>query len=256
MFWNLERIRDYGLAAQDGAIGQIADIFFDDVSWTVRYVVVDTGTWLPGRKVLLSPSVLGEPDTNRLQFPVSLTRRQVKDSPEMDADLPVDRQHEEALHGYYGWTPYWGGSLAPMWGAPMVDPLMPADIPAAAKEPPGEVPGEPATGGDPHLRSGRDIEGYHIAARDGSIGQVEDFLIGHDWRVRYLVVDTGNWLPGRKVVVAPDWVEKINWAEREVAVGLDREQIRSSPEYNPNVHLDRGFEERLYDYYGRVPYWI
>jgi hypothetical protein len=254
MFWNLERIRDYGLAAKDGAIGQIADVFFDDVKWTVRYVVVDTGTWLPGRKVLISPAVLGEPDTENLHFAVALTREQVEHSPEMDADLPVDRQHEEALHGYYGWTPYWGSSLAPMWGTPMADPLMPADFAAAAKE--TVETGERTEQRDPHLRSGRDIEGYHIAAEDGTIGHVDDFLISHDWRVRYLVLDTGNWLPGRKVLVAPEWVRRIDWAEREVSVDLTREQIRSGPGYDPDVHLDRGFEERLYDYYGRIPYWM
>jgi hypothetical protein len=257
MFWNLERIRDYGLAAGDGTIGQIADVFFDDVEWTVRYVVVDTGTWLPGRKVLISPSVLGEPDTENLRFPVALTRDQVEGSPAMDSDLPVDRQHEEALHGYYGWTPYWGSSLAPIWGTPLMDPLMPADFAAAAREPAGidDEEGQ-AVRRDPHLRSGHDIEGYHITATDGTIGHVEDFLLGHDWRVRYLVVDTGKWLPGRKVLVAPDWVVRIDWAEREVAVDLTREQVRSGPEYDPDIHLDRGFEERLYDYYGRIPYWI
>lgn len=256
MFWNLEAMRDYGLRATDGDIGQITDVLLDDASWSVRYVVVDTGNWLPGRKVLIPPTAFGEPDTATRAFPVDLTRDQVKHSPDIDCDRPVGRQQEEALYGHYGWAPYWGGPAAPMWGAPMAEPV-PADYPATMKSAAERDPSRPEdTGGDPHLRSAREIEGYAIEAEDGSIGHVQDFLIGHDWRIRYLVIDTRNWLPGRKVVVPPDWVRRIDWANRQVDVDLTREQVKSSPEYDPLVQLDRGFEEQLYGYYGRVPYWI
>lgn len=246
MFWNLEAMRGYGLRASDGDIGQITDVFLDDASWSVRYVVVDTGNWLPGRKVLIPPTAFAEPDTIARTFPVALTRDQVKHSPDIDCDRPVGRQQEEVLYGHYGWAPYWGGPVAPMWGAPMAEPV-PVERDASRPE---------EEGGDPHLRSGREIEGYVIEAEDGSIGHVRDFLIGHDWRIRYLVVDTGNWLPGRKVVIPPDWVRRIDWATRQVEVDVTRGQVKDSPDYDPRTQVDRGFEEQLYGYYGRVPYWI
>ncbi|HSK41445.1 MAG TPA: PRC-barrel domain-containing protein [Arenibaculum sp.] len=259
MFWNFETLRDYGLHATDGHIGQISDIYFDDRDWTVRYVVVDTGTWLPGRKVLIPPGELGEPEPGRRDLPIGITRQQVKDSPDISTDRPVSRQEEESLHAYYGWAPYWGGPMVAGWGgipagAPMVPP--PGSAPVPPTGPGADARPQEETHGDPHLRSGREIEGYHIAAEDGSIGHVEDYLIDHAWHVRYLIIDTRNWLPGRKVVVAPDWVRRIDWAAREVEVDLTREQIRNSPEYDPLTQLDRGFEQQLYGYYGRMPYWI
>lgn len=259
MFWNLETLRDYGLHATDGHIGQISDIYFDDRDWVVRYVVVDTGTWLPGRKVLIPPRELGEPETGRRDLPIGITRQQVKDSPDIDTDRPVSRQEEERLHAYYGWAPYWGGPMAAGWGGIPAGGLVvppPGYAPVPPTEPGADGRPREEERGDPHLRSGREIEGYHIAAEDGSIGHVEDYLIDHGWHMRYLVIDTRNWLPGRRVVVAPDWVRRIDWAAREVEVDLTRDQIRNSPEYDPLTQLDRGFEQQLYGYYGRVPYWI
>jgi hypothetical protein len=109
---------------------------------------------------------------------------------------------------------------------------------------------------DPHLRSTREVIGYHIQARDGEIGHVEDLIVEDEiWFIRYLVIDTRNWLPGRKVLVAPAWAEQVNWVERRVYLDLSRETVKNSPEFDPSMPVNREYEVRLYDYYGRPKYW-
>ncbi len=250
MLWSLETLRDYGLRAADGSIGRIKDLFFDDHAWTVRYVVVDTGGWLTGRKVLIAPAALGEPDTTQREFPVALTREQIENGPGIDSDKPVDRQQETALNEFYGWPLYW--STPGMAGLALPPGYLDGSLPT------GEVPLETARleseQGDPNLRSAAEVTGYTIGASDGSIGDVIDFLTDLDnWKIRWLAVDTGRWLPGRQVVLAPDWIRHFNWAESTVEVDLTREQVRNSPPFDPSLGLHREYENRLYEYYGR-PY--
>lgn len=240
MLWNMEAIRGYTLRATDDTIGTVDDFYFDDGHWVVRYVVVGTGGWLFGRKVLLAPSAFDQPDSELREFPVGLTKEKIKNSPDIDTAKPVNRQQEAALHRYYGWPHYWAPTA-----------VMPPSPATVESEPPSEV-----EQGDPHLRSAREVEGYHIHAEDGSIGHVADFQVDIEaWTIRYLVVDTGTWLPGRKVLVAPSWVRRIDWVEREVDVNLTRDQVNESPEYDPSQHVERDYERRLYEHYGARPYW-
>lgn len=246
---SLKSMRGYTLLARDGEIGKVHGFLFDDHDWTVRYLVADTGTWLPGRRVLLWPGVLGRPDWSEQALPVELTREQVKASPPVRADEPVSRQKESDLHTYYGWPPYWR-QRPPLSGPASGT----SDAALAAAE--AEMNALEEKTPDPHLRSSREVIGYHIEARDGEIGHVEDLIVNvEDWLIRYLVVDTRNWLPGRKVLVSPTWAEEISWRERKVRVDLSRETIENSPEFNPAEPVNRSYEVRLYDYYGRPKYW-
>jgi hypothetical protein len=237
MLRSVEALSGYTILARDDTIGTVDGFYFDDLYWTIRYLVVDTGTWLTGRKVLISPLAVGQPDWETHLFPVELTRNQVKNSPEIDLVKPVSRQLETELHRHYEWPAYWsdvspGSTPSPQQGAP-------ADL------------------RDPHLRSTKEVIGYDIQARDGKIGHVEDFVTDdQDWTIRYMVVDTRDWLPGRKVLVSPQWVEQILWSESDVHVDLARETIKRSPEYDPSAPVNRDYEERLYDYYGRPKYWL
>ena len=245
MIAGIRELRGHKVQAIDGEVGRIADFFFDTAAWTIRYVVLDTGGWLSGRQVLISPVALGRPDLRARAFPLSLTREQIENSPPVEADQPVSRQYEQELTAYYGWPSYW--TTEPMFGpAPLLVP------PAGA-----ERPREPAAHhGDPHLESVKEVTGYHILAADGEIGHVDDFLVDIDnWVVRYLVVDTRNWLPGKKVLIAPQWVREVNWTDARVAVKLERERIRNSPNYSHDAPLTREYETALYDYYGVPPYW-
>lgn len=237
MLLSINGLTGLGLAATDGEIGKVTGFYFDDYAWTIRYLVVQTGRWL-GRRVLISPSVVGHPDAPHGVLPVQLSRDQVRESPDVDTDKPVSRQLEETIAGHYGW---------PVWyvlpGAPV--PMPPVSAPSA----------DPASY-DPHLRSTGEVTGYHIRARDGEIGHVEDFVLDDgEWCIRYLVVDTKNWLPGRKVLVLPSLIQKIDWAASEVHLDLTRERIERSPEFHPAEPVNRAYEEQLVDYYGRPAYW-
>jgi len=111
--------------------------------------------------------------------------------------------------------------------------------------------------GDSHLRSTNEVAGYRIQAKDDKIGHVEDFIMDDNlWILRYVVIDTRNWLPGgRKVLVSPGWVDHISWADRIVFINLNAKAIENSPEYKPTLPVNREYEERLYDFYGRPYYW-
>jgi len=243
MLRSLKNLRGYTIHAVDGNIGKVDDFYFDDQAWTVRYLVADTGSWLVGRRVLLSTAALGRPKWERQTFPVTLTREQVEHSPPIAANRPVSRRMEQELHAYYGWPPYWSGAGA-----------LVAQV-AAQMEAERE---ESAAGGrfDDHLRSTREVIGSHIQATDGQVGHVEDFIADDErWVVRYAIVDTGNWLSGRRVLLAPAWITEVSWPESKVYMDLDRRTIENSPEFDPSAPVNREYELRLYDYYGRPRYW-
>ena len=241
------------IAAIDGDLGSVADLYFDDLSWTVRYLVVDTGSWLPGRQVLISPLSVREAGDKVM---VDLTQAQVKESPPVETDRPVNRQQEEAIARHYDQRYYWEGPYR--WGLlayPGMPPVPTAPIPAGgiAEE---MAARERETLDDPSLRSTRDVTGYYIAALDGDIGHVEDFLIDdRAWAIRYLVVDTRNWWPGTKVVLSPEWIKTVSWPDSQVHVDLCRDEIEAAPRYDPSRPFDRAYENRLLEHHNRRKYW-
>lgn len=258
-------MESYEINARDGMIGKVKDLYFDDQKWAVRYVVVDTGTWLSGRKVLISAAALIRPDPDTRTLLVELTQEQVENSPSMDTSKPLSRHHEEELHKHYGWPHYWTAGTA---GTSVPPTAMPASAPPAgalrttggSTEPAmGESRIDPAVAqreSAPHngmrnLHSAHTVRNYHIEASNGSIGHLEDLVIDDDtWSVRYLLVNTRNWLPGKKVIVSPDWVQSINPEEGSIRVDLTREAIKGSPEFDLNQPITSEYTERLNDYYG------
>jgi hypothetical protein len=242
MLRNLSGLKGHTVGATDGKLGRVRDFYFDDTYWVVRYVVVSTGTWLAGRQVLVSPQAVDQMDWESRVLRVNLTTEQVKNSPSVDTDKPVSRRIEDELAKHFGWPLHWNPDGTPTK----------AGIQRAEKQ-------VTAGSGSPHdsnVRSTKEVTGYGIEALDGSFGHVEDFIIDDGWGVRYLAVDTGNWLPGKKVLIAPQWIERVTWGERKVHIDLSREGIRQSPEYDPTVPVNREYETRLYDYYGRPKYWV
>jgi hypothetical protein len=173
-------------------------------------------------------------------------------SPDIDTDRPVSRQQEIEYDRYYGYPSYWTGPY--LWGgypAPFL-----SDTPASSFEQERRWELGAQEGGDPHLRSAAAVIGYHISATDGDIGHVEDFLLDEaTWAIRYMVVDTRNWWPGKKVLVSPGWIADVDWDASTVGVEMSREQVRNSPEYDPSAPLQRDYESRLHDHYGRAGYW-
>ena len=246
MLRSLKDLEGYAVSATDGYIGSVANFLLDDERWTIRYLVVETGGFLSGRRVLISPISFRQVHwSSTLGFHLALTMDKVKNSPSVDADKPVSRQQELDLFGYYEYPYYWG--YPGLWGLGAYPNLL-------ASGGRNQVPAkpEPAESGDVHLRSAREIRGYHIEGADAAIGHVDDFIIDDEtWEVRYLVIDTRNWWLEHRVLVAPHWTKRISWAERKVFVDLSRQAIKNSPEWNPSAPINREYEARLCDYYKR-----
>jgi hypothetical protein len=239
-------LKGYTLASLDGEIGQVKEFYFDDQHWTVRYLVAETGDWLTDRQVLISPYALGAVTKDKQHIHVDLTRKQIEESPSLESDKPVSRQFEVAYYGYYNWPTYWGGPF--MWG------------PSSYLVRDRKAEGEPAAGErpwDPHLRSTQDVSGHYVQATNGEIGHVEDFVIDDvTWAIRYLIVDTRNWWPGKKVLISPKWIERVSWSDSKVFINLRRETIKNGLEYNDGPPLTRDYETALHRQYNREGYWV
>jgi hypothetical protein len=208
------------LVATDGEIGRCKDFLFDDEAWVLRYMVADTGRWIPHRAVLISPESLGEPVWVDHRFPVQLSKADIENGPALDSAQPVSRQHEEALASHYGLPFYWSAPDAP------------------------------------HLRSFQEIVGYRVMATDDHHGHVDDLMVDdQDWTIRYLVVDTRDWLPGRKVLISPRWLRAFDWTNREARIDLTPSQLEISPVYEPERPIYRAYEAELHEAYGRKGYW-
>ena len=263
MLRSAKDLNDYKISATDGEVGHVKDLYFDDDAWAIRYFVVDTGTWLSSRKVLISPISVHHPNWSGQTLPVSITKAQVKNSPAFDADKPVSRQNEEQYLGYYGYPYYWGGGG--MWGEGLYPYAM---VPGYAgygvdraerdREMEAYVREDRARhrNDDPHLRSCNAVTGYHIHATDGDIGHVSGFLVDDEtWAIRYLIIDTSNWWMGHKVLVAPAWIKGVQWFDEKVSVDLSRDSIKTAPVYDPALDWSRDQERGLYRHYGRSGYW-
>jgi sporulation protein YlmC with PRC-barrel domain len=215
MLHNVKDFRGDKIAARDGEIGKIDQVYFDDQDWRVRYFVVDTGGWLSGRKVLISPASVDRSKSGEDAIAVGLSRAQVERSPGVDADKPVDRQYEEAYARYYGYPLYW--APPEMAGMPALE---------RSDEQRQKLKETERKAAQSHLRSSSDLVGYSIRAADGRIGHVDDLRIDdRNWAVSDLVVDTRDWLPGKKVLVPPSAVEGIDWTSKEVRLRMRREEV-------------------------------
>jgi hypothetical protein len=248
MLRSLKELEHYAVSAADGDIGSVADFLLDDERWIVRYLVVETGGFFSGRRVLISPISFRQADWSTRRFHLALTRDKVKSSPSVDVDKPVSRQHELDWFGYYGYPRYWG--YPGVWGTGAYPGLL------ATSRSNGAPAEEPGKSGDVHLRSAEEVRGYHIQGTDGPMGHVHDFIIDDEtWEVRYLVIDTRNWWLDKRVLVSPHWANRVSWAEGEVFVDLSRRAIKNSPQWDAAAPVNREYEARLYDYYGRPVYW-
>lgn len=234
MLRSVNSMHGFTIHATDGDLGAVDDFLFDDEQWTMRYLVANTGDWLSGRLVLVSPIAFRTPNGDKETFEVALTRQQVEQSPSIATDQPVSRQQEAEYSRYYDYPYYWDG--LGLWGAAMYPRL--ADMSAGSTTQHSKS--------DPHLRSARMVTGYAIQARDGDLGHVEDFIVDDEsWALRYMVVDTRNWWPGKHVLVSPQWISAVSWTQSSVMVDLLRETIKQGKEYDPSTLLNQADEISL-----------
>lgn len=248
MLKSVHSLKGLAIHATDGEIGKVDELYFDDERWTVRYLVVDTGGWLDQRLVLISPLSVSQADWESGRLDVLLTKQQVENSPDIDTQKPVSRQHESEYLNYYGYPTYWSdpGLLGAGFSPPM---LIPPPIPAPPSAPANEVV-------DSHLRSSRAVTGYEIQATDGDFGHVADFILDlATWAIVYVEVSTRNWLPGKKVLISPQWIRAVTWPDLTLTVSLARETIQGAPEYIESKPITREYEAALHDYYGVPHYW-
>lgn len=236
--------KHYNLLASDGDIGKVRDFFFNDIFWIIKYLVADTGDWLRERLVLISPVTLGKPDWESKLLPVKLTKDKIENSPPVEKHRPVSWQKESELMKYYS---------LPMDAAPGIGSIQSTEmilLQERIKNSNNKKKKEEAKDG--HLRSAEEVTGYDIEATDGTIGHVDDFIIeDKSWIIHYIVVNTKSWFTGQKVLVSPNWINKVDWANSKVYINMDTESIKNSPEFDPSDPVNKNFEVQLYDYLGK-----
>ncbi len=245
MLRRISEVLGYTLDATDGDIGSVEDILFTDNDWIVRYLLVKPGGWLTQSQVMIGREALSEQGWEDEKFVLNITREQIKEAPSLRADQPVSEQHKIGMNAFYYWPPYWQYLGTPLSGTTPIPTGMPVEP-------------DPADSGDVNrnLRLFKEVKGYHIEADDGTIGHLEDLVMDDTcWCIRYAIIDTRNWLPGRKVLIAPEWIETFRWEDKEMDVNLTQEQIKESPEYDSSKPIDRQYEEALHNHYGCDKYW-
>jgi uncharacterized protein YrrD len=249
MLHKVKTLKGYTLKSLDGEVGKVKEFYFDDLHWTIRYLVADTGNWLRGRQVLISPYALVAVNEKEGNIAVDLTKTKIEDSPSLNSDQPVSRQFEEAYHSYYEW---------PMYGVPNIwGPYSYIVRDRLGDREERKEAAQRKKAWDHHLRSTHDVSGHDIRATDGEIGHVEDFIIDDEtWAIRYLIVDTRNWWPGKKVLVAPPWIARFSPEESKVFVKLSCNEIKSAPEYTDESLISRTYETELHRHYDRQGYWV
>jgi len=207
MFQSLNAITGSCIQAEDGTLGNVRGFLFDDLTWVIRYLVVECGNWLARREVLIAPTAVGEGDWEKRVLAVRLTKEQVRQSPPIDTHKPVSRQQEAAMSRYFGWPTYWS-----------------VRVPAGVYTTEMEYPAD--SGDDPHLRSAWDIAGYKVWATDGELGRLDDYVMDNaGWHLGYLIVATGSWLNSRSLLVSTRWVESISWANRRIDLSSPRAKV-------------------------------
>jgi hypothetical protein len=268
MLRSVKELEKYTIGATDGTIGSVKDCYFDDDAWVVRYLVVKTGAWLVGREVLISPLSVGDSDTAARVLHVSISKDQVKNSPSVDSQKPVSRQHEMGYSSYYGYPYYWGG--VGLWGGGAYPGALltgvglesgAANIDYTRAQASNENVAylretQRRENDDQHLRSCEAVKGYHLHATDGDIGHVDGFLVDEQtWAIQYLIVNTSNWWLGHQVLIAPAWFEDVSWVYSKITTSLTRQEVRSSPAYDALLAPNRVDEEGIYRHYQRKGYW-
>ncbi|MGH9717082.1 MAG: PRC-barrel domain-containing protein [Candidatus Acidiferrales bacterium] len=221
----IKDMREYTIDAADTDIGRVRGLFFDDLTWTIRYIVVAASTVLSGKELLLSTAALKKRAWSPLHIRVNLNWKQVESAPGVDLRQPISRKGEIEQHNHYGWPHYWEG--------------------------------EDGQNSEAHLRNSEEVSGYKVTARDGEIGRVDDFLFDDkSWKIRWAIINTDGWWSGKRVLMSPRWIREVNWRDRRIHVGLSREQVKKSPEWNPEKPVSRKYELELHKHYQLPPYWI
>jgi uncharacterized protein YrrD len=242
-------LNGFDLYAQEEKAGTVKDVLFGEEEWAIRYFVIDTGTWLSDRKVVIPRQMLAAIDYDSRRIACRLTKKRIEDSPPIGPREPVSRRHETFLLRAMSLHPYWssevGGALHPIGRRASQSPV--GDLDASTERAPEETT---VSAADPILRSCDEVEGYFVDAEGGEIGHIADFLFDEDqWRIRYIVIDTRNVLPSKEVLLETRWIKRIDWTEARVKVDVARDAIEAAPRYDRDEPLTPEKEETLHEHY-------
>jgi hypothetical protein len=241
MLRQAKHLNSFKLGARDGEIGKVREFYFDDKSWAIRYLIANTGDWLGGRCVLISPYALQSPRDADMVIPVDLTKDQIERSPALDAGARVSRLYELQYYPHFNWPVYWGepDRQAGFSGLP-----------------------HPADNADPSLQGTADVTGYKIEASDGEIGQLDDFVIDDEtWIIRYLIVDTNvvdanvDTGIGRKSLISTRWIDRVDWENATIFTHVTQQTILHAPEFTDQALITRNQEQALHRHHNRPGYW-
>jgi sporulation protein YlmC with PRC-barrel domain len=250
MLRSLKDMTGYKILAKDVEIGKVNDFYFDDDNWVVRYLVDKTGLWFLGKQVIISPASFEKPDWENKEFPVSLTKEQVKNSPPIECEEPVSKEIEKKIAEYYGWPMYGGGHGIEGWagGTTYANSAVPYLISRNIVK--DKIIKEEG------LRSTNEVTGYEITADGEKIGYVKDFIIDDEtWAIRYMVLETSKVLKGKNVIIAPEWINWISWYQKQLSVDIPKEKIKKCPDFEISAPISREYEELLYKHYRCTKYW-
>jgi len=264
MVRRIKELESNEIGTTAGSFGRVQEFYFDDRAWVIRYLLVDAGTWLSSEEVLISFRSIRRAIWEQKVLRTSPGAEQGGQSAGLPGEKLVSRAKAIQYLGYYGYRYYcdedklWGASDYPgmlITGVGYgesdreyrrLQAAQARDAFRSARE----------RSEDPHLRSARSVMGYHVRASDGEIGYIQDLLVDEDtWAVRYIVVDTGDWWPGHQVLVSPQWIQEIDWADEGVLVDLTRSAVKLAPPFASTDELSRRREARLFAHYGRIGYW-
>ncbi|MFT4803598.1 MAG: hypothetical protein ACJAZM_000569 [Cyclobacteriaceae bacterium] len=232
---SIKSLIGFTLSATDGEIGKVREFYFDEYTWTIRYLVVGNVTWLSDRVVLISTEALLSVDWANKKFLVDLNKDQIENSPDINTNEPVSRQEEIKLNSYYAWAAYWGPGY---YGTgPTTD----------LKQ---EILEQSVGAENNQLRSTYKVSGYSVTASNGKIGDVEGFMMDDvNWKINFMLIDIGQWLPGKKVLLSPDLIKKIDWKTASVIVNTTVAHVKQSPGYDPDQELNEAYSLALHNYY-------
>jgi hypothetical protein len=263
MLYSTHAITKVKLRSSDGAFGDIKDVYFDDISWIVRYLVVDIGTWNASLLVLISPEALTHFSEDDKAFHTELTRQQIAESPPFDSEKTVSRQHEERLSQYYGWNPYWTTPMGAYpwpgiytyppfsqesegmdrWQSDSLPPTVARELEARIDQGKDE---------EIHLRSFNEVRKYGLRATDGDLGILEDLLIEPEtWRITHMIADAKRWWPGGEVVIDRGLIQNIDWYEQKIEVLMSRDEVKNAPPYDRDQGITEAYQQALSQYYLR-----
>lgn len=224
MLESTHKLIGFSLAAEDGEIGTVKDFYFDDQNWNIRYLVVETGNWLFGRRVLISPFAVQSVSEDQKLLKVNMTKDQVKSSPTIDTNLPVSKQMEKKLNDYYAW-PYYGGAGMgyPTTGMVKVARVIKADAVEDSKA-------------DKHLRSYKHVRDYTVYNPDGYLGETVDFLVNTaDWTLPHLIIEMAEPRIGELLLIATDNIASIDFSTYAVSVMLGTAQLERLSSIHPDA---------------------